>query len=112
MSNLRFIERDGKMVLQELVEIEDGAYNFGKVWQDVPTHKELKKAGVIEELAESLYIHTYHKHLSYDTSRIVAKAAIEFMKQRMPSKDSGGVMFTDGYNQAIKDVRKALFGEE
>ena len=43
MSNLRFIERDGKMVLQELVEIEDGAYNFGKVWQDVPTHKELKR---------------------------------------------------------------------
>lgn len=48
-------------------------------------------------------------------SEDIAKAAIEFFKARMPKpmpdNCSAPNTFWDGYNQALKDVRQALFGE-
>lgn len=117
MSNLRFVERDGKMILQEKKGFE--------CWEDVPTHKEPKKVSVEDELSKYLanssgfsktHAHYFNKY---------AKYSIEFMKQRMPSKkersfqeilknpcDLAKDHEERAYNQALKDVRKALFGEE
>lgn len=44
--NLRFIERDGKKILQQLVAIVDSGPGYGSShteWQDVPLVEELKR---------------------------------------------------------------------
>lgn len=37
---LRFIERDGKKILQQLMPFVDDEKNFGNMWKDIPTESE------------------------------------------------------------------------
>lgn len=108
MSNLRFIERDGKMVLQQKMAVD--AHCGYEHWQDVPTHKEPKKVSVEDELAEELKRKYQAGDQYYWHSK--ARAAIEFFKARMPKCEFTDYYTQAIYNQAIKDVRKALFGEK
>lgn len=100
MSNLRWIERDGKMVLQFRLH--------ESVWQDVPTHKEPKKVSVEEELTKVISKECYGAW----TCESVAGVAIEFFRARMPKRECVDHYSQVMYNQALKDVSKALFGEE
>lgn len=109
MSNLRFVERDGRMILQEKVGRVDKGY-VSYDYEDVPTHKEPKK--VSDEL-ESVVLKAaeYDPRLLWHES--VAKAAIEFFKARIPTYHGcASNSYVNGYENAIKDVRKDLFGEE
>lgn len=107
MSNLRFIERDGKMVLQQKMAVDP--HCGYESWQDVPTHKEPKKVSVVEELEHIIMPMRDRDIYSSDE---LAEAAIEFFRARMPKREFADYYSQAIYNQAIKDVRKALFGEE
>lgn len=96
--NIRWIERDKKMVLQAEVHIAGVSG-----WQDVPTHQEPKKMTVEEELAKVLW---------GKESKCGAKDAIAFFKARMPIVSDGWLWNERlAYEQALKDVRLSLFGE-
>lgn len=155
---LRWIERDGKMTLQQLTKTDCVYGDLGEIWQDVPTHQEPKvdmlveelangfrnyaqigknyewsladyavkffrakeskmkdqepkKVSVEQELAEALW--NCHWSLTDKATKPAAKTAIEFFKSRMPKLF--GVVSHESeayYNQALKDVRKSLFGDE
>lgn len=106
--SLRWIEREGVRVLQHLVEVRE-PYNFGTIWQDVPTHKEPKVDMLVEEL-----VHGFRNYAqigkNYEWS--LADYAVKFFKARMPKREFADHYSQVIYNQALKDVRKVLFGEE
>lgn len=89
--------------------LNDHIESVNKLLNDVPTHQELEKMNVGDELAQ------YFREQNGCSYPIIAKAAIEFFKKRMPKcwPDNGSKpsTFSDGYNNAIGDVRQALFGE-
>ena len=101
MSNLRWVERDGKKELEVRLGYD--------VWTTVPTHKEPKKVSVVEELEHIIMPMRDREIYSSDE---LAEAAIEFFRARMPKCEFADYYSQAIYNQAIKDVRKALFGEE
>lgn len=117
--NLRWIERDGRDVLQ-LGKYEDYGRGPGIIWEDVPV-MELKplKSGreqVVEELAKEL-ICSRGPSVTKEEAGTLAKAALEFFENRMIAPYFEDPVRTDfqiaaGYNRALSDVRKALFGFE
>ena len=141
--SLRWIERDGKMVLQQQARAWTGN-EMGMVFVDVPTHQEPKKdseaiypclgCGVMRTKAEGGTTFTvcddcwdkqYPKRPKKMTvedelakvlwgkeSKCGAKDAIAFFKARMPIVSDGWLWNERlAYEQALKDVRQALFGE-
>lgn len=105
MSNLRFVERDGKMILQQKMAVDQ--HCGYERWEDVPTHKEQKKVRVADEFVDFVT-----QKDGVTTYKEIGDAAIEFFKARMPKREFADYHTQAIYNQAIKDVRKALFGEE
>jgi hypothetical protein len=109
MSNLRFIERDGKMVLEtrkdgwnhSLDEKTGDIISFYNPkleteWTPVPTHQEPKKVTLVDEVADII------ENKSPIQPRYKAMAVIEFFKKRI-----SGLPAT----QALRQCEQALFGE-
>lgn len=111
--NLRWIERDGKMVLQEKFEHDKTVGGFGDAWHDVPTAQpEPPKKSAREEVVASLaYVLRGSTTYGVLDSQTVARAALEYLEWRMPIRHMVD-QNTPGYNQAISDVRKQLFGTD
>lgn len=121
MSNLRWIERDGRAVLQQRSPVDfegtSAPFTMKEKWSDVPTHKEPTKSRrqeKIEQLAKELYGVCFRlEDWDYASAPIkqrmreYAEAALEWVEKQLPvAKLPGG--FTQQYYLALSDVRKNL----
>lgn len=98
MSLLRYIERDGKSVLQEKTQAWTSV-GMEIVFVDVPTHREPKKVTVEDELTGIMS----GVLMGAWTSHTFASAAIEFFKKRINDR-----CLSSGEVGRINNV---LFGE-
>jgi len=107
MSQLRWVERDGKMVLQ----YETTQRGNGFEWVDVPRVSISSKSKRQEKIDE-LTLHLAKDGHDYN-DRLHAEAALDYLEKRMPRnyEGVGDMQFHTGYHQALSDVRLALFGE-
>lgn len=99
--NIRFINRDGKMILQHRSPCDfkgtNPPFKIEEVWTDVPTHQESKKVTVADELTAH-----FDSKGALLTPYGYAVSAIEFFKKRI-----SGLPAT----QALRQCEQALFGE-
>ena len=109
--SLRWIERDGKMVLQQDDWIgyptSDNGYMSQNVWTDVPTHKEPKVDMLVEELANGF---RNYAQIGKNYEWSLADYAVKFFRARMPKEST--MDCTANFNAGIRKCRTALFGEE
>lgn len=99
--------------------LEEHPEALDKILSQLPTHQEPKKVTVEDELSAVL---TRTRTFDDGISLSHAKAAIAFMKARIPQEvdcrkeiqvwtQSGSRKEAEAYNKALADVRQALFGE-
>lgn len=125
MSNLRWIERDGKMVLQQWNREKDETEAWTAGWIDVPTHKEPTKdycgcsvpckpvksnrQEKVEELA--MVIGSKYDHVNFKA----AEAALEWVNRHIPFPAPWHEHYSPDQraciqirNEVLSDVRKNL----
>ena len=103
--NLRYIERDGKMILQSTENPVKAGLN-PSLWVDVPTVKAepTKRQKIVASLTHVLRGAT--PLVVSDVDKL-AEAALDYLEKRMP-KPAYDIGL---YHKALSDVRLALFGE-
>lgn len=110
--NLRFINRDGKMILQHRSPCDfkgtNPPFKIEELWADVPTHQESKKVGLVEDLAEHLLEATAYETPDDTTNRILAICK-EMLVEKSQIRD---LVLDDVPHQYQKRLLEVLDGKQ
>lgn len=119
--NLRFINRDGKMILQHRSPCDfkgtNPPFKIEELWADVPTHQEPKVDMLVEELANGF---RNYADIGKNYEWSLADYAVKFFRSRMlpPWKEYPNDprfekehISAVAHNACLRSVNKALFGE-